>query len=90
MPRAVHTAWRPARCLVEAGDEDVADAVEQGGQRQQERVGVSGQPAGGEVGDQQQAEDDAEERHDVGRHGGGAAEAGQGVGGHGDHDGRGG
>ena len=61
MPTAIHTDCRPARPfglglgLVEADDEHVAEAVEQGGEGQQHAVGVRGQPADGEVGGELEA-----------------------------------
>ena len=71
-----------------AGDEHVADAVEQAGRRQQDGVGVGGQPAHGQMGDEQQGEDDAEEGSDVGGQVAGLAEAGQGVEAAGEQDGQ--
>ena len=55
----------PGLAGIPAGDDDVADAVEQRGQRQDDRVGVGRQPAVGHVGDQGQSEDDPEEGADV-------------------------
>ena len=52
---------------VPAGDDDVADAVEQSGQGQDHGVGLGHQPAVGHVGDQGEPEQDPEERADVGR-----------------------
>ena len=66
--------------MVEAGDEDVPEAVEEGGQREQGGVGGRRQPSGGEVGYHQESEDDAEEGADVGRERRRAPEAGQQVG----------
>ncbi len=53
--------------VVEAGDHDVADAVEQHGQRQHGAVGAAGQQADGDVGDADEHEQDAEERADPSR-----------------------
>ena len=60
--RSVHVACSPARSVVEPGDEHVAEAVEQRGEREQRAVGAGREAAGGEVGDEEQAEDDDEER----------------------------
>ena len=65
MPTAVHVAWQAGQVLVEPGDEHVADAVEQPGQRQQHAVGARRQLAHREVGGDEQAEHDGEERPDV-------------------------
>ena len=71
---------QPGEVRVDAGDEHVADAVEQRGDRQQDAVGAGCEAAGGEVGGEQQAEDDGEERHQVGRQRGGAPEGDERVG----------
>ena len=76
------------KLVVEAGDEYVAEAVEQGDQRQQRAVGVRRQPPGGDVGDHQQPDDHAEEGADVGGQGGGVAQTGQQVGAHGEDGGQ--
>ena len=54
-----------ARGRVPPGDDHVADAVEQGGERQDDGVGVRRQPTVRQVGDQRQPEHHAEERPDV-------------------------
>ncbi len=63
----------------EAGNEDIADPVEQPGRRQQDRIGVRRQPAHGQVGGQEQAEDDHQERPHVGGQVAGLAQTGEGV-----------
>ena len=68
------------QAVVEAGDHHVADAVEQGGERQQRAVGAGRQPAHGEVGEHEQPEQEGEERDDAGRDHGELAERGQRVG----------
>jgi hypothetical protein len=50
----------------ETGDEDVADAIEEPGDRQENRVGVGRPPAESEMSDEEQGEDQGEERADVG------------------------
>ena len=62
---------------VEAGDEDVAQAVEQAGDREQDAVGLGRQPSRGDVGHRQQPDDHREERGQVGREGGRAPERGE-------------
>ena len=57
----------PGQVLVEAGDEHVADAVEEPGHREEHAVGVGRQLAGGDVGGGEQADDHPEERDDVRR-----------------------
>ena len=62
---------------VETGDEHVAEAVEQAGDRQQDAVGLGRKPPHGDVGDGQQPHDHGQERSQVGREGGGAPERGE-------------
>ena len=73
----------PGEVLVQPGDEHVADAVEKPGDREQHAVGVWGQPPSGDMGRGQQAENDREEWHDVGRQRCCLAETGEGVAAHG-------
>ena len=72
----------------QAGDEHVADAVEQPGQGQEEGVGAGGQPAHGQVGRHQQPQDDQQEGDEVGGQRRAAAEGGEHVGPAGDHPGQ--
>ena len=71
---------QPRQLVVEPGDEDIADAVEQGRQREQDPVGRRGQAAGGHVGDAEEGQDNTKEGPDVGGEGRRAAQAGQHVG----------
>ena len=50
--------------VVEPGDHHVADAVQQCGEGEQGGLGAAGQQTGSEVGQQQQAQQGDEERHD--------------------------
>ena len=59
---------------VEAGDEHVADAVQQAGEGEEDAVGVGGEASGGQVRHREQAHDDGQERHQVGGKTRGAAE----------------
>ena len=70
--------------LVEPGDDDVAEPVQHGRHRQQDRVGLGGEAPHGHVGAEQQGEDDDQERDDVGGDAGAGAQAGQHVGARGD------
>ncbi len=78
------------QALVEAGDHDVAQAVQEGDQRQQDGIGVGGVAAHGEVGGEEQREQHDEERPDVDRDLGHRSQAGQHIGAgrddHGQHD----
>ena len=87
MAMNVHVVCSPASAIVEPGDDHVAEAVEQRDERQQRAVGALRQQAGGEVGDEQQAEHDDEERHEDRRDLGVLAERGQRVRGAGDRRG---
>ena len=71
---------QPGQAVVEAGDHDVAHAMEQGGEREHRRVGASGEPAHGEVGDDEHAEEHGEERDDACWDDGVLAERGERVG----------
>ena len=71
---------QPGEAIVEAGDHHVADAVEQGGEGEHRRVGAAGEPAHGEVGDDEHAEQHGEERDDAGGDDGELAERGERVG----------
>ncbi len=73
--------------VVEPGDHHVAEAVEEGGDRQQDGVGAAGEQANGDVGDHDEAEDHAQERHDAGGDDGVGAEGGRDVGGAGEQPG---
>ena len=66
--------------FVQPSDHDVADAVKDGGQRQQGPVSALGEPPHTEVGDEQQPEEDGEERDDPRRDDGELAERGERVG----------
>ena len=87
MARMLHVVCNAGEILVETGDHHVAESVEDRRQRQQRGVGALGEPTHGQVGDEQQAEQHAEERDDPRRDHGELAEAGQRVGAGGD-DGR--
>ena len=72
---------RVAVRLGQAGHHHVAEPVEEGGHRQQDRIGVGGQPAHDEVGEEHEAQHDQQERPDVEGDLLLGAEAGQRVGG---------
>src|SRR2546429_375245 len=71
------TLTQPRQLGVQPGDEHIADAVEEPGQREQDRIGVGRVPAKGDVGQAEEADDDSEERPDVGWQRCRLAEAGQ-------------
>ena len=92
-----HPAGRPGRlqrgvvggrAQVDPQDHHVAEAVEQEGDGQDDRVGVGHEDAVGDVGHRPEPQHGQQEGHHVGGHLGGVAEDHQGVGGHDDHRGR--
>ena len=64
-PTAVHSDLQAGQVLVEAGDEHVAQPVEQDGQREEGAVGPGRQLPHGEVRGEEQGQEQAEERPDV-------------------------
>ena len=64
MATNVHVVCSPADAFAEPGDDHVADAVQQCGERQDRAVGALGEHSVGEMSDDQQPEHRDQERHE--------------------------